>query len=428
MSKFDTRLYLGFFRNELTNQLLSFWLPRCLDEENGGYVNCFSNDGSRLVSKDKYTWSQGRFIWTFAKLASMDGGTFTLAQREQFLALAKNGVDFLTKHVLIAPDDWRCIFLLNADGSPKYVDGYQELDMSISADCFVVGGFAKYAAVSGDEEAWRFAKKLNDSVWQRYWSDDYKSLPYPVSPRYQPHARPMILTNVCCEMYEAAQRFDPVYAFELRERIRKCSDDIFNVFMDENHLVHEFRYTAGDFPPDLFGQHINPGHVLEDMWFQTQARDILGCDLHRGDIEQIVRQTMKTGWDEEFGGVYHFVTCDGKPGMVGEVGEAKDEPQMKQVLNDWDSKLWWVHSEALYTTLLMYDRTGNEDYLEMFRRVFEYTFATFPNPDHEVREWIQIRTRDGQPQEKVVALPVKDPYHIIRNLILIIEALEKHLP
>ena len=36
--------------------------------------------------------------------------------------------------------------------------------------------------------------------------------------------------------------------------------------------------------------------------------------------------------------------------------------------------------------------------------------------------------REGCPQNKTVALPVKDPYHIIRNLILIIEALEKHLP
>ena len=37
----------------------------------------------------------------------------------------------------------------------------------------------------------------------------------------------------------------------------------------------------------------------------------------------------------------------------------------------------------------------------------------------------KIRTREGRPQEKVVALPVKDPYHIIRNVILIIELLER---
>jgi N-acylglucosamine 2-epimerase len=94
-------------------------------------------------------------------------------------------------------------------------------------------------------------------------------------------------------------------------------------------------------------------------------------------------------------------------------------------LDDWGSKLWWVHSEALYTTLLLFDRTDDEEFLAWFERVFDYVFATFPNPDKSIGEWIQIRTREGKPQEKVVALPVKDPYHIIRNVILIIELLEK---
>jgi N-acylglucosamine 2-epimerase len=84
-----------------------------------------------------------------------------------------------------------------------------------------------------------------------------------------------------------------------------------------------------------------------------------------------------------------------------------------------------VHSEALYTSLLLYDRTNDTDFLKIFEKTFDYVYKTFPNPDRAVREWIQIRTREGRPQEKVVALPVKDPYHIIRNVILIIELLEK---
>ena len=44
-------------------------------------------------------------------------------------------------------------------------------------------------------------------------------------------------------------------------------------------------------------------------------------------------------------------------------------------------------------------------------------------PDHKTGEWTQIRKRDGAPQQKVVALPVKDPFHIARNLILILELL-----
>ena len=59
--------------------------------------------------------------------------------------------------------------------------------------------------------------------------------------------------------------------------------------------------------------------------------------------------------------------------------------------------------------------------------MFEYTFRTFPGRDPEIREWIQIRTKSGEPQEKVVALPVKDPFHITRNLLLILELLNKHI-
>ena len=56
---------------------------------------------------------------------------------------------------------------------------------------------------------------------------------------------------------------------------------------------------------------------------------------------------------------------------------------------------------------------------------FNYAYSTFPNTDPNIREWVQIRERSGDACEKVVALPVKDPYHVMRNLILIIELLYK---
>ena len=87
----------------------------------------------------------------------------------------------------------------------------------------------------------------------------------------------------------------------------------------------------------------------------------------------------------------------------------------------WDTKLWWVHSEAIYATALSYTLSGADEMRTWFERVWEYAFRVFPHPDPDVGEWIQIRDRRGEPLEKVVALPVKDPYHIARNLIQIIE-------
>jgi N-acylglucosamine 2-epimerase len=50
-------------------------------------------------------------------------------------------------------------------------------------------------------------------------------------------------------------------------------------------------------------------------------------------------------------------------------------------------------------------------------RIEDYTLRTFPDHDHG--EWLQIRSRDGSPLDQVVALPVKDPMHIARSLILL---------
>ncbi len=427
MEKVKIRQLLGFYENELTNNILSYWIPRCLDKKNGGYFNCFDNAGEKLVSRDKYTWSQGRFVWMWAKLSMMDCGTFTLEQRAEFLRLARSGRDFLMKHCLIGKDDWRCVFLMDEAGTPKKVDGWDQLDMSIYADCFVIAGLGKYAEAAYDREAYDFAKKLYLSCLDRVRSKSFNTLPYPLSPRFRAHGIPMIFSNVTRELYGAAEKMDSAFLSELRLNLDGFTTDILDNFVDENNVMHEIILSENNqFFPQLLGQHSNPGHTIEDMWFMVDAADILQKHDRIPKIAAIARKAMEIGWDPEFGGLLHYCGLNGGE-PTGDLTGVKDEPMMKQVLSGWADKLWWIHSEALYTSLLCYERTGDESFLDWHDKVFDYTFDTFPNPNREVREWIQIIMRDGTPQNKVVALPVKDPYHITRNLILIIELLYKML-
>ncbi len=427
MNKAELQALLSFYQKELKENILFFWLPRCVDSKNGGFFNCFDNSGRTLVSSDKYTWSQGRFVWIWTKLAAMQGGTFSSNEKALFLQYAKQGRDFLFRHCLIGRDDWRCVFLMDAKGNPKYVNAVDVLDSSIFADCFVTAGFALSSAVTGDAESWDFAKNLYTSICGRIQQNTFNSLPYPLGEGYRMHSIPMIATNLSCEMYRAAQIMEPGSCPEYAADIHRFSSDILNHFVDSKNILHEIISKDNTFADGLLGDHINPGHTLEDMWFQLDAADILEEPQRLDKISKIAKNAFELGWDAVHGGYLHFTDSNG-----GEIlGRFEDdpckEPQLRQVYDDWDSKLWWVHSEALYTSLLLYFRTNDPQFLSYYSRAAAYVFQTFPSKDPSIREWEQIRTRDGKPLEKVVALPVKDPYHIIRNFILIIELLEQEL-
>jgi len=136
-----------------------------------------------------------------------------------------------------------------------------------------------------------------------------------------------------------------------------------------------------------------------------------------------VVQRVNTGWDVEFGGVLRFVDSDGgKP--KGEMNKSKLEIM---IADTWDMKLWWSHSEALYATLLGYWLTGNTHLIDLHHKIKNYAFETFPNSDKDIGEWIQIRDRKGNSIDQVVALPVKDPFHILRSLLLMMDVLETEL-
>ena len=349
MDKNRIRLLRGFYENELKNRFLYYWLPRCEDAEYGGFVNCFTNDGKTLVSKDKYSWSQGRFVWMFSKLALLKVPIFSNAERKEFLRLARQGSEFLMRHVLLPGEPKRCAFLLQADGTPKLADGCPRLDASIYADCFVVLGLSKYAEASEDHESYRFALSLFRSILSRIRSSDFYTLPYPLDSRFRAHGIPMILENVTAELIAAARKLSPEDGEELKAKLLAFTEDILTFFADENDLVREIIFSDGRKFGRLLGQHINPGHTIEDVWFMLDSIDLTDNEKRRAQVYRIAKKALTTGWDRPYGGILHFAGLTGGEPR-GDNRGAEKEPMSRQ-LSTWDGKLWWVHSEALYTTL-----------------------------------------------------------------------------
>jgi N-acylglucosamine 2-epimerase len=415
---------VAFYTRHLREVLLPFWLNRSIDEEYGGFFTCFDNDGRRMLSTDKFTWSQGRMVWLWAKLAGMS--LFSPAERQRFLALAQSGAEFLMKHCLLP--NGNCTFLMTRDGAAKQQAPGMPLDSSVYADCFVVLGLARYAATSGERSALDLALRLYRSVTRRVESGSYNSEPYPLPAGYKPHGIPMILLNTAQELAVGLDALAAPEAGAVKmaadERLRQVM-----AFADANGALHEYVTSNGQLDSvTLLGRHVNPGHTIEDMWFvMDQARlsgDTASAETTIAWAAAAIKRAFEIGWDGDFGGLLHFADQDGGQ-PHGSMAGMENIKVAQQAAHDWGNKLWWVHSEALYSTLLAFSLTGDEKLLDLYRQVSSYTFTTFPNPDAEIGEWIQIRDRQGKPEQKIVALPVKDPFHIIRNVALIIELLQQ---
>jgi N-acylglucosamine 2-epimerase len=425
---------LELYTEELFGNILPFWLRRGIDERCGGYFTCFSNDGSQLMHHHKFTWSQGRFVWMLARLFRSMKGSVQETQRERYLELAASGAEFLMKHARL--ENGNCAFILDREGKPILLDTNGEaraaapgegFDQSIYADFFVIYGLGEFAQAARDRSAFDFAHDLYSSVVARLSSGNYRTEPYPVPRGYKVHGESMILLETAQELADAAQAFGQEgEAEKLRESADGCVREIMSFFrIPEWKVVLEMIGTDNRPVDTLLGRYINPGHTIEDMWFvMHRALRNKNAQLF-AEAAETVRWALEAGWDEAYGGLPQFVDRSGGP-PKGEVSEELKEHEMVRKLgSNWSNKLWWPHSEAIYALLLALDQIGESWMKEWFWRVHDYTLKTFPNPDRSVGEWIQIRDRQGRPESKVVALPVKDPFHIVRALALAIPVLER---
>lgn len=407
-------------QSALAGSILPFW-SRTLDARHGGIFNCWNNTNTQLVSRDKFTWSQGRFVWMWSRLAEVVGRGLLPGARAAFLAHAGKTVAFLEAHAFL--DDGRCAFLLSESGEVKELTPAAGKAPSIYADCFVVMGFAEYARLSGNRAVLDAAWRLLESIERRLAAGGFPTFPDPIPEDHVSHAIAMIYLNVTLVVCAACAGLGDPRTAEIRARNVAAAARIFDTFMLPGGRLAELRAAPRQSEDTLLCRHINPGHALEGLWMLLSVAVREGRADWLARASQAVRFAFERGWDDVHGGLLHFVDADGGP-PVGAEGNSIYE---RSVRGTWDTKLWWVHSEALYASLLCYRYTGDAAVREWFERTWAYTFRTFPHPDVSIGEWIQIRDRRGAPLDRVVALPVKDPYHITRNLIQIVELCSEDL-
>ncbi|MDZ7718293.1 MAG: AGE family epimerase/isomerase [Balneolaceae bacterium] len=408
---------LKFYKDHLVDEFIPFW-SNSLDQKHGGVFTCYDNLGKNLVSTDKYTWSQGRFLWLWSRIARMILENKLPGMVEEYQFHLEKTVSFIEKNVFL--ENGNCAFLLTADGRKKESIPGKGYDTSIYADCFIVLGLSEYAALKCDKQLFEKALTLYKSIRNRVEIGSIRSEPYEIPEGFKAHSIPMILLNVTQCLFNTSQIINHSKQDLIREYKIGYMQQIMNVFYQDDHKIAEFiQMNPSTSSNSLLERHINPGHAIESMGFVLQSAQEEKHSNYILKAVSAIEKAVNVGWDSRYGGILRFTDDSGTEPTC----EKPDFSYEKLILESWDLKLWWPHSEALYATYFAYHLTGSEKMHKLFKKIHDYTFKTFPNPDKKIGEWIQIRDRKGKPKETIAALPVKDPFHIMRNLLQMIELL-----
>ena len=383
----DFKALAAQYKSELLDRVMPFWMEKSIDAEYGGFFTCLERDGT-VFDTDKFIWLQGRQVWMLATLYNK------VAPRQDWLDAAIAGADFLMKYGHDGHFNW--YFSLDRAGHPL-VEPY-----NIFSYTFAVIAFGQLYLATGNPVYAEVAKKTFDIVLSK------KDNPKGKWSKAAPGARatksfdlPMILCNVSLEIESLLQ---PDF---LKETIENCIHEVMDVFYrPELDMIVEHVGKDGSLVDSFEGRLQNPGHAIEAMWFIMD----LGRRLGRRDLIEkavhIALREIEYGWDEQYGGIFYFLDRLGHP----------------QQQLEWDQKLWWGHIETLITTLKGYELTGNEDCLRWFKRVHEYVWSHFVDPEYP--EWFGYLNRRGEVLLSLKGGKWKGCFHVPRGLMQCYQTLE----
>ncbi len=383
----DFKKLANQYKNELLTNVIPFWEQHSKDEKHGGYFTCLDRTG-KVFDTDKFIWLQGREVWMFATLYNK------VEQNQQWLEMAVHGAEFLEKFGHDGNLNW--YFSLTREGTPL-VQPY-----NIFSDCFATMAFGQLFKATGKKAYAQIAKDTFEKILSR--SDNPKGKYNKLVPGTRPlkgFSLPMILCNLSLEI----EHLLPEKL--VNETIQKVLHEVMDVFyQSDSGLILENVKPDGSFSDSFEGRLLNPGHAIEAMWFIMD----LSVRLQRPELAQqaveIVLRTLEYGWDKDYDGIFYFLDIKGNP------------PQQLE----WDQKLWWVHIETLISLIKGYSLTQDTRCLEWFRKVHDYTWAHFADPDYN--EWFGYLNRQGE-----ILLPLKGGkwkgcFHVPRGLFQVWKALE----
>jgi mannobiose 2-epimerase len=381
----------------LRENLVPFWVSRCLDADSGGFHAHFSAGGGSLGPLPKFLVTQARLTWFFARLSRLGIVPGESAN------LAAHGSEFLLNR-LQDSESGGYFWSVTHDGTAPV-----EPEKRAYGHAFALFALAEAARLPGMARLEQSAVELTLLIRERFGDPQFggyfrsrsRSWSTPGDPGGYWDGRVKSL-NDHIHLVEALVALRGLPIGEVGHGALVEALVAIMTFATDPATGHLRERFEADWTPSAGPDRhrISFGHEVEAAWMipVAAARAGLPPGMVLGASVRTMRHALRTGWDRRRGGLF-------ESGIEGRRADRRD-------------KCWWVQAEGLLAGLSLYLRTGLPEFAEFYLATLRWIEES--QADWAVGEWhhtvLPSSVAEG---EKGGAW--RDPYHQGRALMECLE-------
>ena len=378
----------GWLKNHINN-ILNFYYPRCMDYINGGYFNCFFDDGKICDFRSKSLVGTTRFIYDFSI------GSILNINRETYLSAAEHGLKFLEDYFL-DKENGGYYWLLN-ERQP------------ITTTKFAYGhAFVLLASSKAYEAGISWAINIMDYVFnileEHFWETKYRlyadeiSSDWSKTSSYRGQNANMHLCEAMISSYEATSNIKYLKrAEELAKSVTinlaSQSDGlIWENYYDNWKINWNYKEKVEDLK-EFRADGFVPGHSIEWSKLLLMLYKHLPQKWLIEKAEFLYNTSLKNALDKKYGGIFYTLTPDFHP-------------------LDKD-KYYWVMAETIGASAFLAFYTKDDYYWNVYDYIFYYCWIFFIDKKHG--GWYSKLNRENQRYSNIKSSLSKTDYHPITN-------------
>jgi cellobiose epimerase len=382
---FDESDFSRQLQEEVTGNILPFWMTHVVDRVHGGFYGAVTNDLQVHNEVPRSATQCGRILWTFSTAYRRLGG-------EAYLSTARWAYDYLTR-VFWDQDYGGLFWEVDYRGNPVSDRKHHY------AQAFAIYGLSEYYRATREPQSLALAQTLFDLLETYAFDPIHQGYIEGSSRRWEALAD-MRLSDKDLDCRKSMNTM--LHIMEAYTNLLRVWDDahlkaqhraLLEVF--QQHIIDHQTGHLGLFFDDEWhslSNHVSFGHDIESSWLFVEAAEVQGepalLARARESALRIATAVYREGLDDD-GSLFY----ESSPQGLVDTGKA-----------------WWAQTEAVVGFYNAYQLSGQVEFALAARNCWTYIQAKMVDRTHG--DWFKQLHRDGTPDVNAYkAGPWECPYH-----------------